>query len=243
MAGFTIYITPIVTGSDLTHSGTSWQVAKDSNFTNLVVNKSNDTNNLLNLRVDLPLTKDDKYYVRHKLHFNNNSKQTAWSRPSIITKDSDGFSFNNTVINTPRISLNVSPNNTPLGGFIIKGSEFNMFIGVGEHKSTDWNIEDSEGNLVFERTNDKSNLTEYRIPQNTLHPGKMYLIKVRYRSTTNSYSNYGKLPIITNRDLISTEEGLLVPEDSYLLSRVKYLEEQLKESLNKLVGCTIYNSL
>jgi hypothetical protein len=247
---FTIYITPIVTGNDLKHVATSWQVARDSTFSDdsLLVNDLKDENNLLSLKVELPLTSKDVYYTRYKLHFDND-KETAWSRPSVVTKDGDGFSFNNTIIITPRLSVDINPTDAPLGDFKIYGSEFKLFMGTGNHKSTDWIIEDSEGNIVWQRLGDVHNLTSIKLPSDILDKGKMYVVKCRYNSDTNSYSNYGKLYLVTQADLVNGTYGTkMVTDNIYIMDRLPYLtgtnnDCPIEDVFTQLVACTIANSL
>jgi len=256
MAGFTLFITPVVTANDLSHFATSWQISKDPLFNDVLVDKEKDKDNLLSLKVDLPLTKDDVYYSRHKLHFKDNDgneKETNWSRPSTITKNSDGFSFNNTIITTPRVFTEISNQNCPLGGFNIYAGKFNLFMGVGKHESTDWIIEDSEGNIIWERLNDKNNLTKIRIPANILNAGRLYVVKVRFNSDTNSSSNYGKLLLITDPKLTKENTDIdinyvkkIEESNVYLAERLKCLENIEKTAndlLTKLVACTIDSTL
>jgi len=245
MAGFTIYITPVITDDDVNHIATSWQVATDPSFSSdsLLVDKEKDEDNLLSLYVDLPLTKDNIYYTRHKLHFDDNS-ETDWSRPAVITKDGDGFSFNNTIITTPKVFSEAGNTNTPLGGFKIYTDEYRLFMGVGEHLSTDWIVEDSEGNIVWQRLEDKSNKTEIKLPANILKPGKLYLIKVRFRSDTNAWSNFGRLLIITDSSLVSDCTGTVDNEQLlFLQQQIDELTKERDDLFEKLVAATIANNV
>jgi hypothetical protein len=249
MAGFTIYITPVVTADGLEHTATSWQIASDPEFKNLLVDDQKDEDNLLSLKVDLTLTRETIYYSRHKLHFGDD-KETNWSRPTIITKDGDGFSFNNTIITTPKVYSETGNIDTPLGGFKFFTDPFNLFMGVGKHLSTDWIIEDSEGNIVWQRLDDKNNLTEIRLPKDILEPGKLYVIKVRFKSDTNAISNFGKFVFTTNPKLAKITIGgnneVGTTDVNYLLQRLEYLEnieDTAKDLLDKLVATTIECSL
>jgi len=192
---FRVSIPPLDTGNDYKHVATSWQVSDDPQFKNLLVDDQKDKDNLTEITFDLPLTKDDKYYVRVKMHFDDDS-ETDWSKPIIITKDMDGFSVSNTIIGTPELSVDFNPKTCPLGGFTVNASDFILFTGTGSHRFTDWRIEDINGKLIWERKN-TTNLTSIRIPSRLLTPGKTYIIKARYRSDTNAYSNWGKLIVNT----------------------------------------------
>jgi len=200
---FLLEIDKVITGSDIEHSKTSWQISltPDFNSNNIVFESLEDENNLTSINIPLPLTSNDLYYGRIKIHFSDGSS-SDWGKPIVITKDNDGFTFNDTIIVTPSLNVDFDIRNTPLGGFNINCSDFKLFSGVGKHKYSNWIIEDNNGNQIWSRINDTYNLTSIRIPNNILMPGKIYTIKVMYVSDTNAYSNYGKLTIVTKADLI-----------------------------------------
>ena len=200
---FIIEIDKIETGSDVKHDETSWQISLTPGFdeNDIVFESLNDKDNLTSVRVPLPLDDEDLYYSRTKIHFSDGS-EGDWSKPNVITKHATGFNFNDTIVVTPKLSVDFDVRNSPLGGFIVNGSEFRLFSGIGSHKFTTWIIEDDKGNQVWSRLNDKHNLTSIRIPSNVLLPGKMFTVKAMYVSDTNAYSNYGRLVIITSADLV-----------------------------------------
>ncbi len=200
---FILKIDPIKTNGDIKHEKTSWQVSlsPDFNDDDVVFQSLEDTENLTQIRVPLPLTENDLYYTRTKIHFSDDT-ESDWSRPNIVTRNATGFTFSDTVLVTPELSIDFDKRNAPLGGFTVKTTPFTLFMGIGKHRSTNWIIEDTSGNTIWKRLDDKHNLTEIRIPSNILEPGKMYTIKACHISDTNAYSNYGKLRIITNPDLV-----------------------------------------
>jgi len=200
---FIIEIDKVETGGSIQHTKTSWQVSLTPGFedNNVVFESLEDEENLTSIMVPLSLDDDDLYYSRTKIHFSDGT-ESDWSKPNVITKYATGFNFNDTVIVTPQLSVDFDIRNAPLGGFKVTSSEFRLFSGIGSHKFTTWIIEDDNGNQVWSRMNDKYNLTSVRIPNNILLPGRMYTIKAMYITDTNAYSNYGRLKIITNPDLI-----------------------------------------
>ena len=200
---FIIEIDKIETGSDVKHDKTSWQISLTPGFEddNIVFESLEDSDNLTKIRVSLSLDDEDLYYSRTKIHFSDGD-ESDWSKPNVITKHATGFNFNDTIVVTPKISVDFDTRSTPLGGFNVKATEFKLFSGIGKHKFTTWIIEDDRGNQVWSRNNDRYNLISIRIPNNILMPGKMYTIKVMYVSDTNAYSNYGRLRVITNSDLV-----------------------------------------
>ena len=245
---FIIEIDKIETGSNVKHDETSWQISLTPGFddNDIVFESLNDKDNLTSIRIPLSLDDEDLYYSRTKIHFSDGS-EGDWSKPNVITKYATGFNFNDTIVVTPNLSIDMDIRNTSLGGFIVTGSEFKLFSGIGKHKFTTWIIEDDKGNQVWSRMNDRDNLTSIRIPNNTLTPGKMYTIKAMYVSDTNAYSNYGRLLIITNADLIEDPAylnklgltDLKAYETNTALRKMLYEMTNINELMEKLVKANI----
>jgi len=200
---FTITKPPIVAGDGLVHFATSRQIASEPSFNSsvMLIDDVKNTTELLRAVIDLPLGVNDKYFVRDRLWFKDskgNEKSTNWSKPIIVTKNMDGFSINNTIIGTPKLSVDFNKDDAPLGGFEVTSDKYMLFKGIGEHKYTDWIIEDLLGNVVWSRKKDGYNLYSIKIPDCTLEQNKTYVLKCRYVSDTNMNSNYGKLTMCTN---------------------------------------------
>jgi len=249
---FIIEIDPVQSSGSITHTATSWQVSLTPGFEdeNIVFESLKDSENLNRIKVPLPLTENDIYYSRTKLHFSDGT-ETDWNRPNVITRNASGFNFADTIVETPKLSVEFDRHNAPLGGFKVYGSPFKLFMGIGKHKYTTWIIEDDKGQQIWSRIHDKYNLTSVRIPSGILKPGRMYIIKAIYITDTNAYSNTGKLRIVTNASLVDDPAylaninvtDLKAFETNTALLNLTYTETPLNELMEQLVALTIENSL
>lgn len=168
-----------------------------------------DTRDLLNVfEFNLNFEEHDVYYVTYDI-WHNDVTHAGWARPNMVTRDTDGYSSNDVEIITPKLQITTDPNNAELGGFTIKTSEFQTFIGTATHKFTTWIIEDYTGNVIWKRERDAANLTSIRIPNNILNIDSLYVIKAIHFSSSNVPSNPGKMIIKTKGELTEVEKILL----------------------------------
>ena len=168
-----------------------------------------DNRNLLNVfEFNLNFEEHDVYYVTYDI-WHNDVTHAGWARPNMVTRDTDGYSSNDVEIITPKLQITTDPNNAELGGFTIKTSEFQTFIGTATHKFTTWIIEDYTGNVIWKRERDAANLTSIRIPNNILNIDSLYVIKAIHFSSSNVPSNPGKMIIKTKGELTEVEKILL----------------------------------
>jgi len=200
-----------------------YQISNNGRFEDedIIINIEKDDVNLTGREFDLDFNNNDIYYGRVKLNFNSSGDDYYLSKPIVLTKNGDGFSHNNSIIVTPKIEITGDVKNAPLGGFTIKGSEFILFSGVGEHKYTDWVIKDSDGNVRWSRKGDKHNLTSIRVPNDILKLNRHYIIEVVYVSSGNERSNKGKLIIKTSGESDYSE---IIGFNSDVLNSAKYDE-------------------
>jgi len=206
MAGFTAEIPYKVSIPGKTLKATHWQLASDDRMENLLVDEVSEVD-LYFKRFNLPLDNNTYYYLRYKFIMTDGS-ETEFSRPALVTKDNSGTSIPDSVIKTPQVDIDANTTDVPLDGFVITCSPFEVLLGSGNHFATDWIIEDVNGDEVFKKLNDKSNLTSLRVPTGYLKPNNYYVIKVRYRSDRNVYSNFGKLGIVTNEVITGCGEDI-----------------------------------
>lgn len=184
---------PIAAGaSDVVHTGTSYQVSKIPDFTKpefMIVNVNNDTINLLHKRFEYDMLDTQALYVRTKYHYDNN-RESNWSKIMPLRGDQIGIKLSNTVINTPVVNAELTYNDN--GTILITSSPYKLFAGVGAHRSTSYQVLDTDGVVYYNRDSDVDNLTSIEIPLSKLETGKSYIVKVKYTSDTNTDSNYGK---------------------------------------------------
>ena len=198
MAISSISIRSMTLPNGKTLESTSYQVSTTGLFEadDIIINIDKDKDNLYKKSFELDYTAYDVYYARVKLNFDDGSYY-GWTKPIMLTKDGDGYSYNNTIIVTPELSLDSDKDNCMLGGFKIFGSDFKIFDGNSIHKYTDWVIRDVNGDIKYQSLKNKDSLTSLRVPHDTLDPNKIYLIEATYVSSDNNKSNIGKLFIKT----------------------------------------------
>ena len=168
-----------------------------------------DTRDLLKVfEFNLNFEDHDVYYVTYDI-WHNDLTHAGWARPNMVTRDTDGYSNNDVEIITPKLTVTTDPNNAELGGFNIKTTEFQTFLGTAKHKYTTWIIEDYTGNVVWKRQRDSVNLTSMRVPNNILNIDNLYVIKAIQFSNGNVPSNPGKLIIKTKGELTEVEKTLI----------------------------------
>jgi len=207
-----------------TLKSTSYQIAVSPFFNedDIVVNISQDIENLYGRLFDLDFDSNSVYYGRVKLHFDDNSEY-GWTKPIMLTKEGDNFSCNITVITTPKVTIEGDIKNCELGGFKIFSSEFRTINKLSRHKYTDWIIRSVDGSIVFQSLKDYDNLTKIRVPYNTLKPDRLYIVEVTYISDDNNKSNAGRIIIKTlakpsdaeNLNFNDNVRSASIPKDEY----------------------------
>lgn len=184
---------PIVAdGSNVIHTGTSYQVSKIPDFSKsnfFILNIVNDTENLLSKRFDYELSDTQALYVRTKYHYNGN-RESNWSKIMPLRGDQIGIKLSSTVINTPSVEAEINRDHD--GIVIIKTGDFSLFAGVGVHESTSYEVVDTDGTVIYNREKDLDNLTSIILPLDKFDTSKSYIIKAKHHTDNNADSNYGK---------------------------------------------------
>lgn len=210
----------------LTHTATDWQISLYPDFsdtTKLLVESLENTTNLNSYAATLDIDNDSAIYVRVRYHFG--TKVSNWSRVAQVNGDQKGFKLSNTIVETPRISIDLDYALTTDGELIITTTPFEMHAGSGTHQYTTWEIYDTDGNAVYKRSKDSEFLTELRIRGNLLDPYKAYEIRVTHISSTNMSSNYGRL--IYNESIKTDSFYKLIPINPIIVNSRQYFNLQL----------------
>lgn len=191
---------------DKTLISVDYQISNDGTFLgpDLVYNIDKDTINKTGREFDLDFNVYDIYYGRIKLNFNSTGTDFYLGKPVVLTRDGNGFSHNNSVIVTPKLTITSDIQNCDTGGFTINTSDFVIFTGNGNHQHSNWVIKSSNGDTLWERLKDKNNLTSIRIPTGTLDLNRHYIIECVHVSDGNQRSNKGKLLIKTTGNSVNT---------------------------------------
>ncbi len=199
-----LYIEDIIIPSGLTyeHNATSWQVSRDGKFddpSNLILNVTEDSVNLLEYDLDYNLANSETISVRVKYFFNNNT-ETEWSHVLKITKGDRVVSTEIQYIFTPRLTYELA--NDDDFDLLVNGTDVSIIYGSMVHESTSWEILDTSGMVLWSRLRDVDNLTSIRITK-TMFDLNSYkdaiIVKCVYHSDTDRESYPGKVIIITSK--------------------------------------------
>lgn len=173
-----------------THKSTSYIVSRNRDFTDIVVSKNRDEENLTSLTI--PATTLGTYtnlYVKVKVWFSDDSS-LPWTTVDLNTNQSN-INFSDNVVCTPTVTIDDADTDV----CTIKHSVFKMCHGVGEHKSSSYRIETLSGKIVFEKLLEESNKDMLPIGksdlQTILEQNKVYMVRVKHHTNTGSSSNWG----------------------------------------------------
>ena len=149
------------------------------------------------------------FYVRTKIHCERTDNidgvdiisevEYGWSRTSTFNSNLNSILLSSSVISTPIVRHTIDYTDNTDGILIISTSEFDMHSGIGNIKSTSWQVTDSDGSVVYSRPKDEDNLYELRLEYSILKPDKCYCLTAQHNTDTIS-SNIGK-------DIIFTTNG------------------------------------
>jgi len=214
---------PIVEeGTDVTHTGTSWQITRFPDMTKreyFIIESLNDTENLLQYKYDIDINETESLYVRTKYHFSN-GLSSRWSKIVPLRSDQIGVKLSSTVLSTPLVEFEINHVDTIYTELTLKTNDMQLYAGAGNHKSTTWNITDIDGKVIFNREKDEDNLTSITIDAKILKPNKVYAIKAKHHTDSNADSNFGKVYLTTHNGETSLFE--IVPGNRMVPNRYVY---------------------
>ena len=179
--GFVLSLPQIVfpSLSNMAHVGTRVVLATDPTFKEDTIIHKSDVylpDNIVTIKGKVQVGKDEEVFAYYQLYLDSKRNPTndpelyTLSEPSTVVSifgDQDGFKLDNVVVTTPYVKedltitsgVNVLYNTAK---FTISG--FNVILGAGKHGYTTWTIRDTNNNVIFNRKNDKDNLTDIEFP-------------------------------------------------------------------------------
>lgn len=191
----------VVVGSD-THQSTDWVVTDLGG--NIVFQSLNDTENLLSIVVPLlDASTDYNITARHNGQVLSSLYSVELGFTTVATAPT---------ITTPTIQLsngtNTSGKNPSLISTVLDTSEANV-----SHVSSDWEVYDSVGTLVFKSYSNESNLYQINVDTVDLTEGTTYTARVRYHTDYLGDSDWSSEISFTvtfsiNQPTITTEESV-----------------------------------
>jgi len=206
-----------------THQASDWEIATDSEFTNIVESSYNDTINLTSYQPK-NLDPETTYYVR--VRYKSDYHISDWSDPVKFTTAS-------AYIETPTLSTSDT-------GSLYPTFKLTSFKAVGcsdNWKSTNWEIAtDSEfSNLVFSYTEtDPSKQDTLTISSDVLDVDSTYYVRARYNGDKGHSSNWSNVleynttkyqieyTIPSQENELSTVEGDVTHDDGRTFDTSKY---------------------
>lgn len=198
----------LASNAGLTHTGTSYQVAKFPDFenpTNILFEDLNNTIDKLNIYITIDSDDYKNLFIRTRYHFTKDDGEVIddnWSRIIPVNSKQKGFKISNIIIDTPVIDYETDGEH-----LTIKTTDFSMYYGPGSHMSTSWRVRDNNNEIIYERLEDKDNLTSILL-HNILEFGKSYILEAKHHSNINNESNWGKFPLLNyvqNNNLFDLE--------------------------------------
>jgi len=176
-------------------TATTWQIARDINFTDLLVDERSDTK--INLAIyDVIVPIGVVYYTRAMRHFDN-SANDFWTPPKEIinTNDTENAILINgdIIIDQPMIYLTKEDVLNDSKTITIRTSKFR---GTDGHVSTCWFIMDGTDKVLFHKLYDTDNLESITIPKEyNLRNSNMLKVIAIHVSTLGVESPVGVLNI------------------------------------------------
>lgn len=153
---------------DLDQIATSWQVATDAEFTNIIVDNVKDSVNVYVYYANVSTPIGSKYYIRAKRHLRDgdgNESELDWTLPKLITSmatDSLLLTLDDIVVDAPIVKVDKEQLLDNTVDTITM--ETTSYRGSGDgHGSTHWFITDEYDNVIFRQLNDTVNLTSLTI--------------------------------------------------------------------------------
>lgn len=223
------------------HFATSWELSWSPDMEDtpntprnekaIIISNYRDTKNLNDYTYHMDeLTNEDIIYGRSKIHYTVKNPitqelqeyETRWSPPVDILGDQQNFKVSNTILATPRIHLEEDFIGNQEANLIFTTEPMEVFIGYGNHLSTSWSIETTDGKVIIAVDKAEDMKTKFIINSNKLDKNKIYIIKAIHHSDTNVKSLPGKY--IYNNSVYKTDLYDVVIKGDLVLNRALGME-------------------
>ena len=202
------------------HTNTVIQIARDVDFTDLVINSR-----LGGVEIYLPTTLEpvNTYYIRAM--YVSNDIESAWS-------DVVKFTTINDKVSRPTLTISGDNINNVDDGALLTASEFISIDSNEDHISTTWQLLDPNTfEVVWESVNDTTHLLKINIPRGVLEVSRNYIARVNLKGNINGNSPAGTVLFKTRNEFmfVGSDENQYV-ESSY--NGVDYFGEVVIDQLD-----------
>ena len=222
----TLKLKPWVPIAGLEHMKSSWQVATDAEFTNILddVIESDEYLNIYYSSVVIP--EGTTYYIRARRHYNNDTSSDWSAAIPVVPKvdDSNLLITNDVIIDKPMVYLDLDViKDDDTDSFIIETSVFRST--TEGHFGTTWIIKDGSGKILFISLSDEVNLTSIIVPKSDVNIENVSLINVYavHMTASGISSEVGIKTLILSEDVYNYEINnndlqRAIPNADYTLS-------------------------
>lgn len=181
----------------LTHIATTYQIATDESFNNVIISeRSEDNLNLIMLEVTIPVNLI--YWARAMRHFDD-SNADYWTAPIPVNNKISNHGLlllEDIKVDTPTVHCDVQAIHSDATTFDVATSRYR---GNDGHLSTHWIITDAIGTVLFAKLYDTENLTNITVTKNSNITATSQLkIKAIHVSSNNIESKTGELIVELN---------------------------------------------
>lgn len=186
------------------HIATTWEIATDKAFTNIIASSLDDTVNKLRIVFD-KLTPEPgrEYYGRARVRTRNRGWGNYKNIDIIEVEKEDSIESLYVLpsrIGVPSISTSCSDyQNHSLVDFTISVTGYSV-LSEAKHTATSWYIEDIERNIIWKSEYNMQNLNSIDIYNVTLNTNTIYRFRACFHSETNDISDCSALTIKTISD-------------------------------------------
>lgn len=183
------------------HIATTWEIATDRAFTNIIASSVDDTVNKLRIVFDtLNPEAGREYYGRARVRTRNRGWGNYKNIDIIEVEKEDAIESLYTLpsrIGIPSILTSCHDiNNHSVVDFTLSVQGFSV-LSEAKHTATSWYVEDIERNVIWKSEFNMQNLTSIDISNIVLNTNSIYRFRACFHSDTNDISDCSSLTIKT----------------------------------------------
>lgn len=177
-----------IASDGVTHTSTIWQISKNTMFDSFVLNQTSQTNKTsFTIPANTLADNNAVYYIRAK-HIGSTG-ESEFSDVIYVTNDNTS----NAAINTPTILTPSMGAVLTLSNILITSSPYQPVVaGAATHTTSLWQLSEfADFNTITWQSDSVINKVSVAVPSSAVTPGKLYYVRVKYKSGaySSAYSN------------------------------------------------------